>query len=628
MNNIRPITLQSCLGKMFNKLLAHRLGSICARHPILHPAQRGFVVGGTTVKCLDELLDAWDRSRSDKSELYTLLYDIKQAYDSVQTDVLVRALHRLQLPPAFTLLIEDSLTGLESCVRTIYGHSACFPVRRSLRQGDPLAPLLFVLLMDALHDGLDTNPFTQQQHGCRLAWPGHSVYLASLGYADDTTVLTTSLEDLSAQNRWVQYFMQFNRMRLNAAKCEVVGRKSDGTAVMAADLAAHDVSVDGVQLVPVPHSQPIRYLGAHVCFDGSWFAQFKKSLAMIAKFTRAAIKFRVSVSQAVYMFRVFLLPKLELALHYAHGKGSSDWIKNCDRLIIGCIKHLVKSPLKLSHTAVALTIGLHLPSWMEVSVKVSELFLRLNSQDARWGHIGRLSMLRDCGSVTNAASPVHHASTLSRFRRAASLAVSKLHWDLQLHHSGGRHRHLFDSEALRALDRGSCSSSPHVSLAAGESRLAHDAWSGWGADVPAQSVLVYTDGSYSAAMDNSAWSVAVGSVWLLDNFAAIPPERLLRANHVVGATLIGADIVCTQGIYPAELQAIARALAMLPLSFSLDIHSDSRSSIDAIRSYERQLNERKRMRMSARPLLQLVHNLLGRRVAAGGRVDWQHVAAQ
>ena len=117
------------------------------------------------------------------------------------------------------------------------------------------------------------------------------------------------------------------------------------------------------------------------------------------------------------------------------------------------------------------------------------------------------------------------------------------------------------------------------------------------------------------------------SVWLLDNFAAIPPERLLRANHVVGATLIGADIVCTQGIYPAELQAIARALAMLPLSFSLDIHSDSRSSIDAIRSYERQLNERKRMRMSARPLLQLVHNLLGRRVAAGGRVDWQHVAA-
>ena len=87
MRNIRPITLQSCLGKLFNKLLAHRLGAICARHPILHPAQRGFVVGGTTVKCLDELLDAWDWSRCSNRQLYTLFYDIKQAYDSVQVDV-------------------------------------------------------------------------------------------------------------------------------------------------------------------------------------------------------------------------------------------------------------------------------------------------------------------------------------------------------------------------------------------------------------------------------------------------------------------------------------------------------------------------------------------------------------
>ena len=58
MSNIRPISLQSCLGKIFNKILAHRLADIIARHPILNPAQRGFVTGGTTIKCIDELLDA------------------------------------------------------------------------------------------------------------------------------------------------------------------------------------------------------------------------------------------------------------------------------------------------------------------------------------------------------------------------------------------------------------------------------------------------------------------------------------------------------------------------------------------------------------------------------------------
>jgi hypothetical protein len=83
MSNVRPISLQSCLGKLFMKVLAHRLGSIFARFPILNPAQRGFIHGGSITKCIDELLDAWEHGRSTKSELYTLFYDIAQAYDSV-----------------------------------------------------------------------------------------------------------------------------------------------------------------------------------------------------------------------------------------------------------------------------------------------------------------------------------------------------------------------------------------------------------------------------------------------------------------------------------------------------------------------------------------------------------------
>ena len=84
---------------------------------------------------------------------------------------------------------------------------------------------------------------------------------------------------------------------------------------------------------------------------------------------------------------------------------------------------------------------------------------------------------------------------------------------------------------------------------------------------------------------------------------------------------MGASIACTRGVYPAELQAIARILAMLPLPWQLHIHSDSRSSLDAIRNHEASSNERARMRMAARPLLQLISHLLhSRRVAGGGAV--------
>ena len=72
MGNVRPISLQSCLGKLLSKVLAHRLGDILSRHPILNPAQRGFLLGGSTSKCIDELLDAWQRSREGKHELFLI----------------------------------------------------------------------------------------------------------------------------------------------------------------------------------------------------------------------------------------------------------------------------------------------------------------------------------------------------------------------------------------------------------------------------------------------------------------------------------------------------------------------------------------------------------------------------
>ena len=347
------------------------------------------------MKCIDELLDAWDWSRRNIRELYTIFYDIKQAYDSVHTDVLARSMHRLQLPDAFIRLIIDSLTNLSSCIRTPYGITRCFSVRRSLRQGDPLAPLLFVILVDALHDGLEVNPFTNQRHGCILDYPAESIEVSSLGYADDTNILTTSLPDLFIQNEWVQYFMRYNRLRLNPLKCELVGRNADGVPVTQAALDAHNITIDGVAIAPLPHDQPIRYLGVHSCFNGSWKEQQKKALAVIAKFTRLALKFHLSIRETVYMFNVFLTSRLELALHYVHGPGTSTWIKNCDRLMAGCIKHLAQSPLRLSHTALATALHFVLPSRLERSIKVSELFLRLNSSDPRWGRLGRAVFRQD-----------------------------------------------------------------------------------------------------------------------------------------------------------------------------------------------------------------------------------------
>ena len=120
----------------------------------------------------------------------------------------------------------------------------------------------------------------------------------------------------------------------------------------------------------------------------------------------------------------------------------------------------------------------------------------------------------------------------------------------------------------------------------------------------------------------------MGDNWLLNNYGSVPAdEQVLRSAHVRGATMFGSVIKNTVGIYPAELQAIARVLAMTPLSSCLNIHVDSQSTIAAIHSFDQQCNERKRLRMSARPLLQLISHLKQRKANAGGDVILSHVKA-
>jgi hypothetical protein len=209
-----------------------------------------------------------------------------------------------------------------------------------------------------------------------------------------------------------------------------------------------------------PHDATIRYLGVHSCFDGNCSAQQRKSLDMVMLFIRVVSKFKLSVGRAVYMFNVFLLPKLELALHYVHGRGTNEWVMNLDRLLIGSITHVVKSPLILSHSAAALAVGLTLPSWLETSARVSDVFLRMNSSDSRWSSLGRMLMREQCPASIDSVTFNARTSAGSRLQRAAKLAVTHLGWCLQqeaLRRPGSRHQHLFD--IVQCQVRPSCPSS-------------------------------------------------------------------------------------------------------------------------------------------------------------------------
>jgi len=217
-----------------------------------------------------------------------------------------------------------------------------------------------------------------------------------------------------------------------------------------------------------------------------------------------------------------------------------------DATLIDCIRHAIASPLRLSHSAVALAAGFLLPSTLEVAIKVSELFIRLNTTDAhdRWNRISRQLMLLHVSprSATRHKKSATPARVIREQPRTPSTTCSG-RWCCAKSHS----------ELDEPRRRGMRTCLPDSRLPTACSFDAH-----------------------SKPKSTSAWAVTIADRWLDDNFARLPTdEQLITAGKVGGATLVGASIAVTSGLNSAELQAIARALAALSLQCSLHRHSDS-----------------------------------------------------
>ena len=79
--------------------------------------------------------------------------------------------------------------------------------------------------------------------------------------------------------------------------------------------------------------------------------------------------------------------------------------------------------------------------------------------------------------------------------------------------------------------------------------------------------------------------------------------------------------------YYIRTQAIYRVLQSVPITCTVTIVSDSQASIKAITSYYNAISNRKRLRMTGRPLLQLIYKLLVAHKLKGSEVRFKHVTS-
>jgi len=145
--DMRPISVLQEFGKIAAKILAERWGKILLEHPqILNSAQRAFLKDSCMQQCISTALNIFEdfQDRKDKKELYVVSYDQEKAYDSVQAYTIKASLERFNMPEKLITYILSGLQNATSCFKTYFGLTDDFKIETSVRQGDPISPLVYI----------------------------------------------------------------------------------------------------------------------------------------------------------------------------------------------------------------------------------------------------------------------------------------------------------------------------------------------------------------------------------------------------------------------------------------------------------------------------------------------------
>ena len=156
-----------------------------------------------------------ESSRKKKKKIYFCFIDYAKAFDSVDHNKLWKILKEMGIPDHLTSLLRNLYAGQEATVQTGHRTTDWFQIGKGIRQGCILSPCLFNLYEEYIlrNAGLD-----EVQAGIKIA--GRSI--SNLRYADDTTLMAESEEELKTLLMKVKEESEKVDLKLNIQKTKIM----------------------------------------------------------------------------------------------------------------------------------------------------------------------------------------------------------------------------------------------------------------------------------------------------------------------------------------------------------------------------------------------------------------------
>ena len=150
-SSFHPISLTSCISKLFERLILSRLTFHLESNHLLFTCQAGFRPGRSPLDQIPTLSQSiWDGFQNKKPSDRAILASVhfSKAFGSVWHSAQFHKLLSLKLPPCFVLWVRSFLSDRRAKVQVGGYRSLSFRIRRGVPQGSVLGPLFFILFVD------------------------------------------------------------------------------------------------------------------------------------------------------------------------------------------------------------------------------------------------------------------------------------------------------------------------------------------------------------------------------------------------------------------------------------------------------------------------------------------------
>jgi len=251
-DDFRPISLCNCLYKIISKIIANRIRPILSQRILLE--QFAFLEDQQIHEAIGIAQEAIHSIRARWLKGIILKIDLAKAFDRVDWTYIKMLLIHLGFPLSFTNWIMACITTPSYSLLINWSASPFFHAERGLRQGCPLSPLLFLLVMECLSRLIYHEKQNGRVSGLKIT---NQCYLTHLMFVDDVIIfLDGSIRYSITLDRILASFYRATGMLANHSKSTI---SQAYTSAQESNVASHPFPYN-----PRPLDQGFKYLGCWI----------------------------------------------------------------------------------------------------------------------------------------------------------------------------------------------------------------------------------------------------------------------------------------------------------------------------------------------------------------------------